>query len=504
MDGGNMVATVGGISEYLEDCSLSGDNKIVINSITLDSRNAAPGSLFVAVVGSDFDGHNYIDKAIEAGCSAIMVETGTADYSSCPVAVLTTTNTKTKAVLASQFLCCNPDSTMFIYGVTGTNGKTTTSYLIRDLCENLGDKCGLIGTIEYSNGDASIPAPLTTPDGTVLYPLFREMMAKKCHSVVMEISSHALDQNRVAGLDLDVAVLTNISRDHLDYHKTHENYVQAKMRILDLLNQSGTVVVNADDSTFAEYDYGSRRKFTYSSGWHKEVDRSADLFVEQVSLTRSSSEIIFNYHGKILTLVSKLTGWFNVENLAAALSAQLVIGFTFEECINALSFGKQVPGRMESIELPNGAVAVVDYAHTPDALEAVLQSCRDLLNSGKLFAVFGCGGDRDKGKRPLMGSAVARNAEMLIVTSDNPRSEDPETICDEIVEGCIEEKQKKYTSCEKIVDRKMAIEKALNDAGSEDMIIIAGKGHENYQIFADETIDFDDREIVRNWIRRND
>ncbi len=499
-----MALTTGEIFGFLDDCSLFGQNDVQISDITVDSRVASSGSLFVAVIGTDIDGHKYVQKAIDAGCSAVMIDSERfTDFSECSVPVLLTTDTRKKAVLVSRHLNGNPDEKLFITGVTGTNGKTTSSFLIHDMLTDIYGKCGLIGTIQYHNGVESIPAPLTTPDGTVLYPLLREMVDNNCTALSMEVSSHALDQQRAAGLNLDIALFTNLSRDHLDYHSDIDSYLAAKMRILDLLNDDGVAVVNIDDSAFKNQDYGNHQLFTWSAGWRKEADKSADLWVSKVDLCRNSTTLVFHYNGSECTLKSKLTGWFNVENLTAAFAVALASGFSAGESLKALAEASQVPGRMESISLPNGAVAIVDYAHTPDALEAVLLSCRDLLQSGKLVAVFGCGGDRDKGKRPLMGAAVAQNAEIVIVTSDNPRSEDPETICVEIVEGCISAEKKMCISCEQIVDRKAAIEKAITEAGSEDIIIIAGKGHETYQILADETIDFDDREIVKNWIRSN-
>ncbi|MCP4144985.1 MAG: UDP-N-acetylmuramoyl-L-alanyl-D-glutamate--2,6-diaminopimelate ligase [bacterium] len=496
-----MAITTSEIAEYL-GCSLIGENNVQISDVTLDSRVASSGSLFAAVIGTDMDGHQYVQNAIDAGCSAVMIDSERlADFNECSIPVIVTTDTRLKAVMVSRYLNGNPDEKLFITGVTGTNGKTTSSYLIHDMLTAIYGKCGLIGTIQYHNGVESIPAPLTTPDGTVLYPLLREMLDNECTALSMEISSHALDQQRVAGLNLDIALFTNLSRDHLDYHQDIDSYLAAKMRILDLLSDDGVAVVNIDDSAFKNQDYGNHQVFTWSSGWRKEVDKSADLFVSKVDLHRDSTTLVFCYNGSECTLKSKLTGWFNVENLTAAIAVALASGFSPKQSLEALAEASQVPGRMESILLPNGAVAIIDYAHTPDALEAVLLSCRDLLQSGKLVAVFGCGGDRDKGKRPLMGAAVAQNADILIVTSDNPRSEDPETICAEIVEGCINAEKKMYISCEQIVDRKSAIEKAITEAGPEDIIVIAGKGHETYQILADKTIDFDDREIVRNWIR---
>lgn len=499
-----MALTTGEISEYLDNCTLLGQNNVQISDITVDSRVAFAGSMFVAVIGTEIDGHKYVQKAIDEGCSAVMIDSGRlADFSECSVPVLSTTETRIKAVLASRHINGNPDEKLFITGVTGTNGKTTSSFLIHDMLAAIYGKCGLVGTIQYHNGVESIPAPLTTPDGTVLYPLLRKMVDNNCTALSMEISSHALDQQRVAGLNLDIALFTNLSRDHLDYHQNIDSYLAAKMRILDLLNDDGIAVVNIDDNAFKNQDYGKHKLFTWSAGWRKEVDKSADLFVTKVELHRDSTILIFQYNGSEYELKSKLTGWFNVENLTAAFAVALASGFSTDESLKALTEASQVPGRMESIPLPNGAVAIVDYAHTPDALEAVLLSCRDLLHTGKLVAVFGCGGDRDKGKRPLMGAAVAQNADIIIVTSDNPRSEEPETICAEIVEGCMSAEKKMCISCEQIVDRKAAIEKAITEAGPEDMIVIAGKGHETYQILADETIDFDDREIVRNWIRSN-
>jgi UDP-N-acetylmuramoyl-L-alanyl-D-glutamate--2,6-diaminopimelate ligase len=367
--------------------------------------------------------------------------------------------------------------------------------------------CGLIGTINYDDGVHTQPAPLTTPGGPVFYHWLGRMRDHGCRSVAMEISSHALDQGRTAGLGLDVAIMTNLGRDHLDYHQDLEQYLLAKAGIIDLLRPEGqgplgrvgTLVLNADDPQLASLETGQARVLSFSAKPDSSV--KADLKVTSAVLNLRGSTLGFRWQGVEHELKSLLVGRYNVENLAAALAAGLALGFPVAACAHALAGVGQVPGRLERIALPSGAIAVVDYAHTHDALDAVLRACDELVEN-RLLVVFGCGGDRDRGKRPLMGAVAARGADRTWITSDNPRSENPQLICEDIHRGYAEVTAPRSTSCAVVLDRTAGIESALKDASAGDIVVIAGKGHEDYQLVKDQRLHLDDRQIVREWVKR--
>jgi UDP-N-acetylmuramoyl-L-alanyl-D-glutamate--2,6-diaminopimelate ligase len=336
------------------------------------------------------------------------------------------------------------------------------------------------------------------------------MVRQGCRSVAMELSSHGLDQERTAGLGLDVAVMTNLSRDHLDYHQDMAAYLKAKARILEYLRpgtpgqgtgKPGVLVVNHGDRHLAGLDTGHLETVRFATA--TQDDRTAvDLQVVAASLNLQGTRLDLDWRGQCLTLASPLVGRFNVENLTAALAAGLALGLDPEDCCAALGKVSQVPGRMERFVLPSGGLAVVDYAHTPDALAAVLQAGDELVDQ-KLMVVFGCGGDRDRGKRPLMGAVAARGCDLAWITSDNPRSEEPGGICRDILVGFDAVASPRAAGRELMVDRREAIEAALNAAGSGDLVVVAGKGHEGYQLIGNRVVDLDDRVIIRDWIERN-
>jgi UDP-N-acetylmuramoyl-L-alanyl-D-glutamate--2,6-diaminopimelate ligase len=390
-------------------------------------------------------------------------------------------------------------------GVTGTNGKTTTAHLLRALLGAAVGPCALLGTIRYETGARSQPAPLTTPGGPQLYDLLAEARDAGCVACAMEVSSHALDQDRTAGLELDVGVMTNLSRDHLDYHADLDDYLRAKSRIRELLQGQdrtkvpGRLVLNAADPVIAGVDPAGLAVVTYSA----RPDVAADLRLRDCSLGAQGSELVLDWRGARLAFASRLVGRFNVENLCAALAAGLALDLAPDVCLAALAEAAQVPGRMESFGLPSGATAVVDYAHSPDALDAVLGSCRE-LTAGRLLAVFGCGGDRDTGKRAMMGAVAARRADATWITSDNPRTEDPATICGMIADGFRAVTDPRSDAPQVVVDRTRAIRAALTAAGAGDTVVIAGKGHEDYQIVGTRRLELDDRRIVREWSAEHD
>lgn len=506
-----MALTVGQLVQVLDGAVLAGDPELVIDRVTADSRQAGPGVLFVAVRGTSGDGHRYLDQVAAAGCSAVVVEGSGPDGFA---AVVTAPDTRPAPALLARRLHGDPDRVLLTAGVTGTNGKTTVTFLLRGLLGRLQGPCGLLGTITYDDGRAAVPAPLTTPGGVVFYQWLGRMRDHGARSVAMELSSHALDQGRTAGLGLDVAIMTNLGRDHLDYHATLDEYLQAKARIADLLRPAGegplgrpgALVLNADDPHLAGLDTASLAaagKAVVRFSARAESPARAELKVVASRLAMDGTALELDWRGTRLTLDSPLVGRYNVENLTAALAAGLALGFDAGECAAALATVAQVPGRMERIALPGGAMAVVDYAHTHDALAAVLAACDELVQ-GRLICVFGCGGDRDRGKRPLMGGVAAQGSDQAWITSDNPRSEDPAAICGEILAGFSGVGAPRCRACEVLVDRTEAIEAALAAAGTGDIVVIAGKGHEDYQLIGDRRLDLDDRAIVRGWVARRE
>lgn len=490
----------------LKGAVLQGNPDLTIDSITSDSRKAGPGVLFVAVRGTSGDGHDYLAAVAAAGCPAVVVEKAVGEEFA---AVVTMGNTRSAPARLARRMHGRPDLDLLTAGVTGTNGKTTVAFLLRELLGRLAGPCGLLGTICYDDGASSVPAPLTTPGGPVFYQWLARMRDNKARSVAMEISSHALDQGRTAGLGLDLAIMTNLGRDHLDYHQDMNQYLQAKARILDLLrpdgegprSRSGLLVINADDAHLSGLDTGDHRVVRFSCLPGSAA--AADLKVLSARLSLSGTNLVLSWRGRELEITSPLVGRYNVENLCAALAGGLGLGFAAGDCAAALARVDQVPGRLERIALPTGAIAVVDYAHTHDALEAALAAC-DELGEGRIIAVFGCGGDRDRGKRPLMGAAAARCSDLVWITSDNPRSEDPLAICRDIQAGFENADDRRSTGCEVVVDRTAAIEAALAVSQTGDIVMVAGKGHEDYQLIGDRRLDLDDRVIIRNWVSKQD
>ena len=510
-----MACTLGQLVSALSGVAQAGDpsltaSRLVIDDVTADSRAAGPGVIFVAVRGTSGDGHRFVAQAAAAGLPVVVVATDFGGEVPAGTAVVRCADTRPLPALLARVLHGNPDQKLWTAAVTGTNGKTTTAFLLQEMLTALHGPCGLLGTIRYDDGRSSEAAPLTTPGGPVFYDYLGRMAANGCRSVAMELSSHALDQQRTAGLGLDVAVMTNIGRDHLDYHATLEDYVAAKARIMDLLRpggapggtgRPGTVAINVGDLHLASLDTGHHPTIRYCARPDSGV--TADLEVVAAELALTGSRLQLRWQGRLIDLNSPLVGRFNVENLTAALAAGLGLGLEAAACARALAGVDQVPGRLERIGLPGGAIAVVDYAHTHDALAAVLAAC-DELSDRRLLLVFGCGGDRDRGKRPLMAQVAAQGSDRVWITSDNPRSENPEAICTEIAAGYDAEKYPRAAGREVIVDRTEAIEAALAAARPGDVVIVAGKGHEDYQLVGDQVLDLDDRRIIRDWVARQD
>ncbi|MDQ6718443.1 MAG: UDP-N-acetylmuramoyl-L-alanyl-D-glutamate--2,6-diaminopimelate ligase [Gemmatimonadota bacterium] len=459
---------------------VSGHLPADFSGISSDTRGVVPGALFVAVKGAVRDGHEFLDQAFERGASAAII--GEPDEVHFPVIVVN--NTRRAAAVAAAAAYEWPAKNLRFIGITGTNGKTTTASIARHLLNAPASPAASIGTLGVLIGDGE-PLPggdgLTTPGPVELQRLLRQLVDKGVKTVAMEVSSHSLDQHRVEGVTFDAAVYTNLTRDHLDYHHTMEAYFAAKAKLVGLLNESGVAIVNADAAEWAALP-DAPRKMTYG------IRSNADVRADRVRMEAGGSKWSLAANGERAPVSFPLTGIVNVYNAIAAASAAIALGVTVKECAARLSSLPQVPGRLERIgESP---AVLRDYAHTPDALERTLASARE-LTKGRVIVVFGCGGERDRGKRPLMGAVAEKLADVAIVTSDNPRREDPEAIVTEIEAGM------GMNNHERVTDRRAAIERALEIAGPDDLVILAGKGHETYQIRGTETFPFDEREIVK-------
>jgi UDP-N-acetylmuramoyl-L-alanyl-D-glutamate--2,6-diaminopimelate ligase len=466
-----------------------------IAGIQYDSRKVGLNDCFVALRGTTTDGHLYVHNAIGNGAKAVVVEDDTIIPDALcmhtgVIKIVVQDSRKALAQMAANYYG-HPEQKLTIVGVTGTNGKTTTSTLVRSILEHNGKPCGLIGTIEYRIGDKVYPATHTTPESLELQQMFSAMVAAGCSAVSMEVSSHALDQNRVDDIPFTVAIFTNLTQDHLDYHGTMERYFLAKKKLFDMLDPSATAIVNIDDP-YGERIVGNCRAKIIRFSFKQESDLTARLL--EFNLKGTSIEI--RYGGSSFVIRTPLVGKFNAYNVVAAVSAGIALGFSPETIQKGIETVENVRGRFERIQSPAGCTVIIDYAHTPDALEKCLRAIRDVMpqkTNGKIITVFGAGGDRDKLKRPLMGKVAAELSDQIIITSDNPRSEDPEAIIDDIERGI-----SPTAHVIREVDRRKAIEKALALAKKNDVVLIAGKGHEDYQIIGKERKHFSDREVVES------
>lgn len=459
-----------------------------ITAITYDSRRVKPGTLFVALKGEKVDGASFVEKAVAAGAEAIVSED--AEIKTRATNITVKDARLALADLAAAFFQ-NPARALKIAGVTGTNGKTTTAFLIKHICEAALLRCGLIGTVRYEVGDRILPASRTTPESLDLHDLLWQMRSAGSKAAVMEVSSHALMQARVRGVEFDAAVFTNLTQDHLDYHKTMEAYFDAKSRLFSGLalqtKKKGQAVINLDDryGAMLVQRFGKEIPIvTYGVGVH------ADFRASNVRIDFHGTSYQLDAGGRSYLVRLPLIGQFNVYNSLAALAAANVMGVDVRAGVLALATATAVPGRLEAVPAQRQFRIFVDYAHTDDALLNVIKTCRE-LNPGRLIVVFGCGGNRDKTKRPRMGAVVDQHADYGIITSDNPRKEDPLAIIEDIKPGM------KRGRFEIIPDRREAIFKAVALAQPRDIILIAGKGHETYQEFADHTAPFDDAAVAR-------
>lgn len=462
---------------------LTGDAEIT--KIEYNSRHAAKGDLFCCVVGTFSDGHDYAAKAAEAGAAALVVEREL----DIDLPQLIVSNTRIAMAEMAAAFYRNPSREMKMVGVTGTNGKTSTTYMIKAIAEQTGAKVGLIGTIRNLIGQRVLETERTTPESVDLQRILREMKNDGVELVVMEVSSHSLDQHRVHGIDFDIGIFTNLTRDHLDYHKTFDNYFAAKKK---LFAQAHHAVLNADDPYFARMASGLTIPVTTFG-----IRENADFSATDIDITPRGVQFNMRERGSSLRLNIGIPGLFSVFNALGAAAAAKLLGYSDENVKNGLERMKNVSGRLEPLPT-NGRdfTVLLDYAHTPDALENVLTTIRGFAKA-KIITLFGCGGDRDHAKRPIMGEVAGRYSDFLVVTSDNPRSEDPYQIIDSVMEGVMK------SGCAYVVieDRRDAIKYALEHAGKNDIVLLAGKGHENYQEVGGGKRHFDEKEIVAELFR---
>jgi len=477
----------------------------VVKAMAYDSRRASPGSLFVALKGQKHDGVEFAVQALAKGAVAVVAEGARPPEVAAPWVVVRDARLA-MARLAGAFYG-HPSRDLTVVGITGTNGKTTTAYLVDALFEAAGVRCGMLGTIVYRVGGEERSATRTTPESVDVQHLLREMVARGCGACAMEVSSHALSQRRVDGTRFAVGVFTNLTRDHLDFHGDMESYFAAKRRLFEMLGPDGTAVVNLDDPRGASLAGLAGRTLTYA------IDRPA--YVHPAALTHSLRGFSFDAVTPEGTVAvrSPLVGRPNVYNVLAAIGAAVACGLPFDAIARGLAALDRVPGRFQVVSGPDDDVTVVvDYAHTDDALKNLLETARPLATA-RLITVFGAGGDRDRSKRPLMGAVAARLSDLVVITSDNPRGEDPAEIIEEIKRGVAmpsertrpseaREGQPKYTPPTPtphlaIVDRKLAIGRAISLARPDDVVVIAGKGHEQYQVIGDREIPFDDVAVAR-------
>lgn len=462
-----------------------------ISSIEQDSRKVQAGSLFIAVRGTNVDGHTFIPQVVSAGASAVVCETLPEEISDNVTYIKVDDCNLALAMLASAWNGY-PSEQLTLVGVTGTNGKTTIATLLYRLFTKLGYPCGLLSTVCNYVIDRAVPATHTTPDPLMLNDLLRQMVEEGCVYAFMEVSSHSADQKRIGGLDFDGGIFTNLTRDHMDYHKTVENYLKAKKSFFDNLPSKAFAISNADDKNGEVMMQNTKaRRRLYS------VRSAADYTAKIIEEAFEGMELQFGIGGKALSpVVTHFVGRFNASNLVAVFGAAIELGANVDEVLVKMSELVPVNGRFESIRSPKGFSAIVDYAHTPDALINVLGAIKEILgNKGKIITVVGCGGNRDKGKRPIMAKESALRSDRLILTSDNPRFEEPEDILKDMQAGLDSDELRAKTIT--IADRREAIRTALLLAEKGDVILIAGKGHEDYQDIKGTKHHFDDHEVVR-------
>lgn len=476
------------LSDLLQNISLKrtfGDSETEVTDIQFDSRKVVDGSVFVATRGTATDGHDFIDAAIEKGAKAIICEVQPSDKKDGITYIQVENSSDALGRMASAWYDF-PSSKLKLVGVTGTNGKTTIATLLYQLFRELGYKTGLLSTVCNYVNEQAIEATHTTPDSLALNELLAQMVDAQCEYAFMEVSSHSVDQRRIAGLEFDGAIFTNLTRDHIDYHLTFENYLKAKKQFFDELSPEAFALTNADDKNgLVMLQNTKASKYTYSlRGMADFKTKILEHGFDGMLLDMNETEINVSFIGK-----------FNASNLSAVFGAAILLGQDKLEVLRIMSALHSVSGRFETLRAPSGYTAIVDYAHTPDALNNVISTINQILQgNGRLITVVGCGGNRDKGKRPMMAREAVDGSWKAILTSDNPRFEEPQDILNDMIAGLdLMQKTKSLT----IVDRREAIKTACALAQTGDVVLVAGKGHEDYQIIQGVKHHFDDREEVR-------
>ncbi|MBO8159317.1 UDP-N-acetylmuramoyl-L-alanyl-D-glutamate--2,6-diaminopimelate ligase [Thermosyntropha sp.] len=471
---------------------ISGNIDKEIKGVHYDSRQVKPDSLFICVKGFKTDGHNYIDQALANGAVAILAENEKKVDKD--VTYIITSNTReAMAKIASNFYK-KPSAFMRVIGVTGTNGKTTTTHLIQSILQEASHKTGILGTLYARIDDYEKELGHTTPEALEIEEFVDLCREKKADYVVMEVSSHALDLFRVKEIDYNVAVFTNLTQDHLDYHKNMEDYKNAKLKLFSMIpnRKENFAIINNDDRYASDFIKAANvQVVTYA------VENEADVKAYNLNITAEGTSFMVKYENIDFEINMQLIGLFSVYNALAAIAFALKEGISPEIIKSALAKNSGVAGRFEQVKCGQDFTVIVDYAHTHDGLENILKTARELTKK-RLITVFGCGGDRDRTKRPLMGEVAARYSDFCVVTSDNPRSEDPKAIIDDIIPGLLKVENSRYAV---VVDRREAIRHAIYMAKPGDIVIIAGKGHETYQLIKDKVLEFDDRKVAAEFLK---
>ena len=501
--------TIAELIQPLHPLSVDGDLNLEVLDVTDDSRQVKQGSLFVAVKGTQVDGHAYTEQACLNGAVGLVLEQNqisqridNATPRGMTKPTITVQDSKFALGCLAARLHAEPSLHLNMVGVTGTNGKTTVTHLIRALLDNYGKKTGVIGTVGYFIGSEFYPASHTTPGAVQLQELLARMVAADVDTAILEVSSHALALGRVSGCEFDVAVFTNLTQDHLDFHVDMQDYFEAKQRLFTELlppahkTNSKRAVVNVDD------EWGAKLAEKCSVPvWTYGIRRQADIQAHDIASTLDETQFRVTTPQGDLIVRSQLVGEHNVYNILSAIGVGIAMGMPSDLLVTSIASVQNVPGRFERISLGQDFTVVVDYAHTEDALLRVLLTAQSLKRS-KIITVFGCGGDRDAGKRPKMGQVAVRHSDLAILTSDNPRTEDPLTILNEIEKGILQIPNPIRSDYRMIPDRREAIEAAIGEAESDDIVLIAGKGHEDYQIVGTERLNFDDRQVAREVIQQ--
>lgn len=480
------------LAELLKSCrnfKLHGDIGVELSGISYDSRKVAENDLYVAITGLRTDGRRFATDALARGAAAVAAQgvDGLPDGVAGKVPVVDVEDARKFLAEVSAAITGYPDKEMTVVGITGTNGKTTVTYLLESILSISGTKTAVIGTTGFFDGTDWKKLSHTTPESTDLWSMLKQVRDAGCETTVMEISSHAIALERVWGLDVDTAVFTNLTQDHLDFHADMDEYKEAKFRLFAEMKKQGTAVINIDDPTGREFveRLPDRQIITFSC-----LDNSADLWMEIEDASLAGSEAVLHHAGLALPVSIRLPGMHNVSNVAAASAVAIDMGVKPEKLKTGIEALGLVPGRLQPVENDRGFFIFVDYAHTPDALKNLISAAREVALA-RVITLFGCGGDRDRDKRPQMGRVASQLSDFIFVTSDNPRTEDPQAIVAEILAGIDTDAR------QVIVDRRQAIFEAVKFLKKGDVLLVAGKGHEDYQILGTRKIHFDDREVIK-------